>query len=178
MSNPIVSTITLPRTLATGFVIAAIAAVLVMGGRPSSDEPLLSPQPIRPTPTEVGAPAIDAPTFAVSGTPIDATLRELNAMSETYRNTTFLIAIRDAGFICNELLRVYGALDDAPKWLASCSEMLSYTVSVASSGSLHVEPMMQYFDGPVLRIQGNDEVVPPQVLRQQQLPPQELPPRR
>jgi hypothetical protein len=30
MSNPIVSTITLPRTLATGFVIAAIAAIILL----------------------------------------------------------------------------------------------------------------------------------------------------
>jgi hypothetical protein len=168
LSNPIMSAVTLPRTLATGFVIAAIAAVLIVGGRPSSDEPLPSSPPTSPTPTGTRVFATDAPTFAVVGTPIDAKLRELNAMSETYRNTTFLIAIRDAGFVCNELFRVYGALDDAPKWLASCSEMLSYTVSVASNGTLHVEPMMQYFDGPVLRIQRNDEVVPP---------PQEPPPR-
>jgi hypothetical protein len=31
--------------------------------------------------------------------------------------------------------------------------MLSYTVSVRSNGALHVEPMLQYFDGPVQRIQ-------------------------
>jgi len=161
MSNPIMSAVTIPRTLATGFVISAIAAVLVVGGGPSRDEPLPSSQPTSPPPTGPETRTTDAPTFAVSGTPIDAKLRELNAMSETYRNTTFLIAIRDAGFVCNELLRVYGALDDAPKWLASCSEMLSYTVSVSSNGALHVEPMMQYFDGPARRIDLNDELVRP-----------------
>jgi hypothetical protein len=147
MSKPSMSAVTIPRTLATGFVIVAIAAVLTMGGRRSSDE-LPGPSPLAtPAEAEPPAPTTAAPAFGVSRTPADAKLRELNAMSETYRNTTFLIAIRDAGFLCRELLRVYGALDDAPKWVASCSEMLSYTVGVASDGTLHVEPMLQYFDG-------------------------------
>ena len=34
-------------------------------------------------------------------------------MSETFRNTTFLIAIRDSGFVCNELLGVYGGVNDS-----------------------------------------------------------------
>jgi hypothetical protein len=68
-------------------------------------------------------------------------------MSETFRNTTFVIAIRDAGYVCNELLRVYGGVDDSGKWTATCSEMLAYTVGVAGNGALHVEPMLQYFDG-------------------------------
>ena len=68
-------------------------------------------------------------------------------MSETFRNTTFLIAIRDSGFVCNELLRVYGGIDTSAKWMATCSEMHAYTVSVASTGTLQVEPMLQYFDG-------------------------------
>jgi len=156
------SAVTLPRTLATGFVIAAIAAVLVTGGRLGSDEPLPSPL-TSPTTIETAAHATEAPTGVASETPVAAKVRELNAMSETYRNTTLLIAIRDSGFVCHELLRVYGALDDAPKWLASCSEMLSYTISVASNGTLRVEPMMQYFDGPVQSIQLNEDPARPRV---------------
>ena len=73
-------------------------------------------------------------------------------MSETFRNTTFLIAIRDSGFVCNELLRVYGGVNDSTTWTATCSEMLAYTVSVASTGALHVEPMLQHLDqvGPAV----------------------------
>ena len=69
-------------------------------------------------------------------------------MSETFRNTTFVIAIRDAGYVCNELLRVYGGIDDSGKWTATCSEMLAYTLGVMANGDLRVEPMMQYFDEP------------------------------
>ena len=68
-------------------------------------------------------------------------------MSATFRNTTFVIAIRDAGYVCNELLRVYGGIDDSGKWTATCSEMLAYTLGVMANGDLRVEPMMQYFDG-------------------------------
>jgi hypothetical protein len=90
-------------------------------------------------------------------------------MSETFRNTTFLIAIRDSGFVCNELLGVYGGVNNAATWTATCSEMLAYTVSVGAAGALLVEPMLQHLDavppwppaGP-----GRDRVVP--------LPPQPL----
>jgi hypothetical protein len=67
-------------------------------------------------------------------------------MSETFRNTTFLIAIRDAGFVCRELLHVYGGVNSSATWTASCSDMLAYTVRVAASGALAVEPMLQYLD--------------------------------
>ena len=98
-------------------------------------------------------------------------------MSETFRNTTFLIAIRDAGFVCNELLGVYGGVNDSTTWTATCSEMLAYTVGVASYGALHVEPMLQHLDGDSRRARprepGGESVLP-----QQRLPPQPVPPRR
>lgn len=164
--------VTIPRTLAAGVVIAAIAAVLVIGGRPTSDALLPSSELVDPTPAPL--PTAERPTAAtpvVAGeTPAAAKQRELNAMSETYRNTTFLIAIRDAGFVCNELLRVIGGLDDSPKWLASCSEMHSYTVGVTSDGRLDIGPMLLYFDGATPAIQRDFESAP-QPLRPQTLPP-------
>ena len=162
------SSATIGRTFAVGAISVAAAIVLWNRGPAPTDVPFTPPAAVDPTPIEAVIHSPDPPADAREA-PAAAKLRELEAMSETYRNTTFLIAIRDAGFVCNELLRVYGALDDAPKWLASCSEMLSYTVGIASNGALHVEPMMQYFDGPVQTIQLNGERV---------LPPQELPPQR
>ena len=73
-------------------------------------------------------------------------------------------------FICNELRGVYGGVNDSTTWTASCSEMLSYTVRVASAGSLRVEPMVQHFDGVSPQtIPGED---PLRVLPPQRLPPQ------
>jgi hypothetical protein len=143
------SSVAIPRTLAIAAVVAAVAAVaavITIGGRIPSNPPLLSSDPTESQPSAIVAPTTEAPA-AERETPIAAKVRELETMSETFRNTTFLIAIRDSGYRCNELLRVIGGLDDAPKWLASCSEMLSYTVAVASNGTLQIEPMLQYFDG-------------------------------
>ena len=102
-------------------------------------EPSTAPEVARAAASEAAAPTThDAER---------AKLEELQAMSETFRNTTFLIAIRDSGFRCNELLSVYGGLNNSHTWTATCSEMLSYTVRVASVGTLVVEPTLQYFDG-------------------------------
>jgi len=87
----------------------------------------------------------NAPTELVGAAAVK--LRELQALSETFRNTTFLIAIRDAGFVCRDLLGVYGGVGNSATWTATCRDLLSYTVRVADSGALAVEPMLQYWDG-------------------------------
>ena len=157
-------------TTSTGVI--AATALIVVGGlvllarAPSGDAPPAagSDKPFAiavsdPTPAPVDPPAL------IHDAPAAVKIRELEAMSETFRNTTFVIAIRDAGYVCNELLRVYGGIDDSGKWTASCSEMLSYTVSVASTGTLRVEPMLQYFDGLSPRViqqfDDNDVPAPP-----------------
>lgn len=100
-------------------------------------------------------------------------LRELRAMSETYRNTTFVIAIRDAGYVCHELLGAHGGVDDAMAWTAACSDMLAYSVRIATSGALAVEPLATYFDGLGPRIDPQQTLEPGQQLRPLPLP---LPP--
>lgn len=154
---------TMPRTLAAFAVFVAAGLVLLLrspGDDPRIDvaESILPPsQAAVPAPTEadqLAAPPAEAPAIVK--------IRELEAMSETFRNTTFLIAIRDAGFVCNELLRVYGGVDESAKWLATCSEMLAYTVGVASDGTLHAEPFQQYFDGVGPRVIEQRFDAPPQ----------------
>jgi len=130
---------------------AIVGAGLVLIARRPAELPApvnqtLQTEPVAPVEAPVQLAVADIPA-PVDEALVVAKIRELEAMSETFRNTTFLIAIRDAGFVCNELLRVYGGLDDSGKWTASCSQMLAYTVSVAGSGTLRVEPMLQYFDG-------------------------------
>ena len=169
---------TMPRAIAAGAVIVAAGLVLLARG-PGGELTRV----VQSDASEGAAPN-DAPVVLAVAEPVApsndalvaAKVRELEEMSETFRNTTFLIAIRDAGFVCIELLRVYGGLDDSGKWTATCSEMLSYTVSVAGSGTLHVEPMLQYFDGTgpaVLR--ESESGREPQLLPQLPVP---LPPNR
>ena len=149
----------------------AIAAVLVAGAlvlrtRLPNDE---SAPIVLPAAIEAATPTDEPPTVTVARSPsaetaVAAKVRELETMSETYRNTTFVIAIRDAGFVCNELLRVSGGLDDSPKWLATCSDTLAYTIGVASNGTLHIEPFEQYFDG--IGVRTIDRQLPPEPLPQ------------
>jgi hypothetical protein len=150
--------------------VIAVAAVIVAGAlvllaRAPSDEPSVAASSDEPLTIAIS----DTPTPSQAGRAPDndeaaAKVRELEAMSETYRNTTFVIAIRDAGYTCNELLRVSGGLDDSPKWLATCSETLAYTIVVASNGTLHVEPFEQYFDG--VGVRPIEHQLPPEPLPQ------------
>ena len=139
----------------------ALAWIALRNGEPSVE---LTPSlPVAASAEPVRVANAAAPTEP----PAVIKLRELRAMSETYRNTTFLIAIRDAGYVCHELLSVHGGFDTAIAWSAACSDMLAYTVHIASSGALAVEPLATYFDG----------LVPGGVNQQQPLQPGErLPP--
>ena len=161
----------------------AVGAVIVAGGlvllaRAPGDEPPLVAPSREPLTIAISDPP--KPSAVAPAPPNDALaaakVRELEAMSETYRNTTFVIAIRDEGYTCNQLLRVYG-IDDSGKWTVTCTELLGYTIGVAGNGALRVEPMMPYFDGlsPGVGIQ-NDNVVPAQP--PPRLPPQRLPEQR
>ncbi|HSC15843.1 MAG TPA: hypothetical protein VLI71_12035 [Gammaproteobacteria bacterium] len=144
----------------------AVGAVIVAGGlvllarAPGDEPPLVAPSS---EPLTIAISDSPRPSAVAPAPPNDALaaakVRELDAMSETYRNTTFVIAIRDAGYTCNQLLRVYG-IDDSGKWTVTCTELLGYTIGVNVNGALRVEPMMPYFDGVAPRIIQNDTTVP------------------
>lgn len=94
-----------------------------------------------------------------------ARIAKLRAMSDAYRNTTFVAAIRSAGFLCYELGTVYGGVNDSTTWTVTCADMLAYTVRVDGGGKLVVEPMLQYWDGVPLPVQRDErarrDLVPP-----------------
>ena len=146
------------------------AAVIVAGGlvlltrSPSDEVPLVTPssEPLTIAVGDEPAPRAAASAPVQNAEAAAAKIRELEAMSETYRNTTFVIAIRDAGYTCDELLRVYGGFEESGKWTATCSQMLAYSLGVAGNGALRVEPMNVYWDGvarPVIQ-QFNEPVQP------------------
>jgi hypothetical protein len=146
-----------------------VAGALVLLARAPSDEaPLLAPsdEPLTIAVSDTPRPRAGEPAPQDDG-PAVAKVRELEALSETYRNTTFVIAIRDAGYTCNELLRVYG-IDDSGKWTVTCTELLAYTIGVTGMGELRVEPMPPYFDGLAPEVNQNQTIVP--------APPPRLPP--
>lgn len=135
--------VTFPRVVAA-LAVVAVAGLVLRNRAPPVEFPAASLETeALPLATE---PADTRASFAAAETPAAAKLRELGALSETFRNTTFLIAIRDHGFVCKELLGVYGGVNNSMTWTASCSEMLAYTVTVASAGTLHVEPLLERLD--------------------------------
>jgi len=130
-----------------------IAAALVFGAIVTSVwfhwPAARSPQPLQDaaeTTTDQAVESDSTPPALVAHNPERAKLDELRAMSETFRNTTFLIAIRDAGYLCRELVSVYGGIGDSTAWTAACRELLAYTVRVSQTGTLLVEPTLQYHD--------------------------------
>ena len=169
------SSVTITRTLTVSAVIVALVVVLWAGNRGSSEHEAPSDSS-QPAPIATGADTSQASPAAAGESPAAAKLRELNAMSETYRNTTFVTAIRDSGYVCHNLERVYGGVNDSATWTATCSELLAYTVRVSGAGTLHVEPMLDHSDsigGPGVTPNFGDNPVPV-------LPPQPLvdPPQR
>jgi len=71
-------------------------------------------------------------------------------MSQSVRNSTFVIAIRAAGFMCEDVVDVYAGAD-VPAWRARCRDSRAYYVRVADEGELAVEPTLDYFDSVVGR---------------------------
>jgi hypothetical protein len=69
---------------------------------------------------------------------------DLEAMSESFRNTSFLVAIREAGFFCDAVVSGYRSGERT--WIASCRDLRGYNIDASEPGVLAVEPIPHYFD--------------------------------
>jgi hypothetical protein len=94
---------------------------------------------------------------------------ELRDASESFRNSTLLIAIRENGFACADVTSAEQGSDPLSGWRVTCRGALVYLVAVGASGQLVVEPIPMG-DGLILPF----ESFPPQQLPNQPL----LPPNR
>jgi hypothetical protein len=159
---------TLSRIVASGLLGAALVFCLERFGllsgtrrvegpiEPSSTD---SAAPIEPSATHTAAsieppaadvdghvepPLADARSDAESGTRADGTAeeereQELLAMSESYRSTTILDAIRDGGFTCSNMTRIRDAGPGIAAWWVSCEDGLAYWVGVGTDGRLAID---------------------------------------
>jgi hypothetical protein len=57
------------------------------------------------------------------------------------RNALLLQAIRDAGYLCDEIIDVTAPADTATGWRVLCKDMLVYLASLDASDVLHIEPI-------------------------------------
>jgi hypothetical protein len=84
------------------------------------------------------APAVE------DGSREDAAFAEVRAMSQTFRNGSLLVAIRRAGFYCDEVVAADESADGV--WLASCMDRRGYALIVRSVNQFDVRPIAHYFD--------------------------------
>jgi hypothetical protein len=127
--------------VALGVAAAAVAGVAWWPRQP----PAVATAPEQPR-VLARAEAAPAAAPAPADSPASRKLDELRTMSESVRNSTFVIAIRAAGFMCEDVVDVYAGAD-APAWRARCRDSRAYYVHVADAGDLAVEPTLDYFDG-------------------------------
>jgi hypothetical protein len=74
---------------------------------------------------------------------------QVRAMSPNFRNGTLLIAIRGAGYRCDDVVSATESAEGV--WVASCADKLGYTLSVRDVDRFDVQPIAHYFDGVVAR---------------------------
>jgi hypothetical protein len=114
--------------------------------------------------------AIDSALDDAAGPVVD-----LASMAERFRRAALVTAIRDAGFVCDDVAEAVQTTTDV--WVASCRNMINYRVDVAEDRSLVARPVASYFDqvdsaqqilDDRLRIDRNaPRNLPPQLQRQQ-----------
>jgi hypothetical protein len=90
----------------------------------------------------VEAPTGDRNNGQSSGSGDTARLRE---MSQSFRNSTFLITVRDAGFYCDDVVAAHESGDGI--WIARCTDAREYKIAAPPTDKLSVEPI--YFDAPI-----------------------------
>jgi hypothetical protein len=93
----------------------------------------------------------------------DTTSSDLRSASPSFRNSTLVSAIRRAGFHCADVVSAHESVDGV--WIASCSEMLGYVVTLHANGPFDVHPVAQYFDGVTPVPVDRDRSLEPQLLR-------------
>ena len=70
--------------------------------------------------------------------PVDTSIR--NAPPEQ-RNALLLQTIRDAGYLCEEIVDVTTPAEIATGWRVLCRDMLVYLASLDTSNTVHIEPI-------------------------------------
>jgi hypothetical protein len=86
--------------------------------------------------SEATAPEREAP---ISGESVG-----LAEMSDRFRNAALTAAIREGGFVCDDVVDAIRSADDV--WIASCRNMINYRVDVTEERSLIARPVASYFD--------------------------------
>jgi hypothetical protein len=92
---------------------------------------------------------------------------DLQSVSQTFRNSTLLFAIRRAGLYCADVVSAHESAEGV--WVASCSDMLGYIVTLRGAEQFDVHPVAQYFDSVAPHPVDRDRLPEPRSLEPQLL---------
>ena len=130
-----------------------VAVVLIVAAAAVAGAAWFLREPAAFAPTQAPAREVAHAAIAAAPAPADSPasrkLDEVRAMSETVRNSTFVIAIRTAGYVCEDVIGVDQAEAGAPAWRARCPDLRAYLLSVGDDGGLGVEPTVDHWDSVV-----------------------------
>jgi hypothetical protein len=134
------------RTLAAVSSVALVLSIYLIAARgpvsglPDLPEPSDSPVAQNPGNITEAASLPDA-----SAAEIQRAAIEVRGMSSPFRNSTFLIAIRRAGYYCDDIVSASESVHGG--WVASCADKGGYTLSVRAIDEFDVRPIGHYWDG-------------------------------
>ena len=72
----------------------------------------------------------------------------LRSPSPIYRNVSLMTVIREAGYVCTDILSSAAGDDALATWRVSCEDAQAYLIAEDGAGGLRVEPIA-YFEMPV-----------------------------
>lgn len=157
-------------------VVAAVAAVAVGAIAYLANRRGSLQQPPDTAPVELAERASSVDGHALVGAddaaPAEAAAGGVRAASATFRNSTFLIAIRRSGFYCDDVVMAYESADGV--WIASCLDKGGYLLTVRDVDRFDVAPVPHYFDGVFGPVLPRDDRLPTERLRR--LEPLDRPP--
>jgi hypothetical protein len=135
------------KRLAAALAVAAVVVAAAMWWPRAPEERAPAPETQRVLAHADAPPS--TPPAAPTESPAARKVAELRALSESVRNSTFVIAIRAAGLVCEDVIGVDQIELGAPAWRARCPDLRAYFVRVTDAGELAVEPALAHFDSVV-----------------------------
>ena len=124
--------------------VAVLASIAWMARREPSNDDANRDEPVdAPAVQTLSAPG-ELTLAAQAKSAEEVAVADVRAMSPTFRNSSLLVAIRHAGFYCDEVVAANESADGV--WLASCMDRSGYALSVRAANQFDVRPIAHYFD--------------------------------
>ena len=130
------------RTLIAGSVVAVLAGIVAISTGIDAPRERVGVAP--PAQSEHAAAEAIRPRMDAQRSNGDNREPGLREASQSFRHTTFLVAIRHAGFYCDDVIESHESAEDV--WVVGCRDLGGYKISVRGMEVVHAEPMPHNVD--------------------------------